>query len=61
MEELLSEFRKLVYEPEHEETICWCQPAFLKLNDSAMEIKHNEQRDVLEDFVRQNFVPKETT
>lgn len=54
-EEKLKEFRRLVYEPEHESTTCWCKPDFLKRKEGHMEIVHHEQRDTLTNFVKENF------
>ena len=50
-EEKIKEFRKLIYEPEHENGIvCWCKPkTFVK--EGTPHIEHNEQRDVLTDFI----------
>lgn len=54
MEEKIKEFRRLIYEPEHESTTCWCEPEF-RNEGGTLNIIHHEQRDVLSEFVRQNF------
>lgn len=48
-------FRKLVYEPVHESTTCWCEPIFRKEDDGKLHIVHNEQRDILTAFLLQEI------
>lgn len=55
-DERLRAFRRLVYEPEHTETMCWCEPKFVKTEAGLLQVVHNEQRDVLTDYVRQHFL-----
>lgn len=52
--EKLKELRKLVYEPEHSETLCWCEPKF-ENREGVLHIIHNEQRDTITNFVEKYF------
>lgn len=53
----LKEFRDMVYEPVHEEGgVCWCGVMYTK-EPHGMAIDHKAQRDILTDFVRDNFKP----
>jgi hypothetical protein len=54
-EEKLKELRRLIWEPEHTETICWCAPKFEKQGIQTLHIIHNEQRDTITKFVEENF------
>lgn len=59
-DEKLEEFRKLIYEPEHEvgTGVCWCGIVYTK-EEGEMEMTHKAQKDELVDFVRENFQPVE--
>ena len=46
----MRDFRKLVYEPEHSETVCWCNPKF-ENREGTLHIIHNEQRDTLTNYI----------
>lgn len=50
-EKIVKEFLKLHYEPEHTETVCWCEPKF-ENKDGTLHIIHNEQRNILSEFLR---------
>jgi len=50
-EQVMKEFRKLIYEPEHTKDACWCSPVYSKEADGNLHITHHEQRDVLTDFL----------
>ena len=50
------ELRRLIYEPEHTEAPCWCNPSFIKKgDDEKLHIIHNEQRDEITAFVKMHF------
>lgn len=53
IEKIIGEFKKLVYEPEHESGTgkCWCGVTW-KRDNVKMEIVHKEQRIVLAAFLR---------
>lgn len=44
-----------IHEPEHVETLCWCKPKFSNIN-GILHVDHNQQRNVICDFVEQNFL-----
>ena len=50
-DERLNALWRMIYEPEHEKTTCWCNPRFVKRPDGKLEIVHNEQKDVITDHV----------
>lgn len=60
-ESLRKEISKILYEPEHEKGIvCWCNPKSIVRNQislrgkhmgSVNHIKHNEQREVISQFI----------
>lgn len=52
----LKEFRKLIYEPEHTSTVCWCDPLFFKQRSGRLKIVHRRQKDDLVNFVKLHFL-----
>jgi len=62
-DDLIDEFMKLHYEPEHEEgQTCWCHPTTtVNALTGKVYIDHKEQRVILRDFLETNFVGKPTS
>ena len=58
IESLIGEFRKLIYEPSHINQgktgkKCWCEPKEIPHDSlNITRIEHQEQRDVLANFLR---------
>lgn len=51
MEKSIQDFKKSIYEPEHTEAPCWCNPVFSRETDEKLHITHNEQRNVLTEYI----------
>lgn len=61
--ETINELMRLHYEPEHEGGVtCWCEPSSIVkpgAEKNMLYITHNEQRDVIRQFVEERFVSRE--